>query len=565
MSKKYIIVGGVAGGASAAARIRRLDEKAKIQIYDKGPDISFSNCSLPNYFSGEVANLESLVLFSPDQFKMIYNLPAKTNHELVKIMAEDHKVLVKNLLTGEEFEDSYDYLVLSPGAKAIVPPSISGADRKNVFTLKNVEDVRKADDFFRENPVKEVVVVGGGFIGVEMAENLTKAGFKVTLVEASDQIMAPFDYDMAQMLHKEMYDKGVRLILKEAVEEIHEDRVVLSSGENISCQTVFLAIGVKPDVDFAVESGIELGETGAIKVDEYFRTSLEDVYAVGDAVETYNAITEKKIILALAGPAQKEARIAANHMFGIEDKNPGVIGSSCIRLFDLNAAATGLSEKECIKNGIDYDVALVIPSDRVGLMPGAKPLHFKLIYEVPSGKILGAQAISKADPIRKVDIVATMIRMGGSLKDLKDLDLCYAPSFSTAKDVVNYAALAGLNVLNGVYKKISYTKVRDLVKNGEFILDVRGKEAFDKSHIKGAINIPIGELRERYEELPKDRTIYIHCRTSWNSYYALCALKGLGYDNVVNIQGSFLQLSYYEYFNDETTGRERILTGYNFN
>lgn len=564
MTKKFVIVGGVAGGASAAARIRRLDEKAEIQIYEKGPDISFSNCALPNYFSGEVGEVEDLVLYDPQGFMESYNLPAKTKHEVVRILHEDHKVVVRNLLTGEEFEDSYDYLILSPGARAIVPPSIKGHDGANVFTIKNVEDVRKASYFIEGQGVEEIVVVGGGFIGVEMAENLTKAGKKVSLVEFSDQIMAPFDYDMVQMLHKEMYDNGVNLVLNEAVSEIYDDRVVLASGKEIESQAVILAIGVRPDVDFAVESGIELGETGGILVDEHFRSNLQDVYAVGDAIETFNFLTGKKTRLALAGPAQREARIAVNHIFGRKDASKGVIGSSCIRLFDLNAGVTGLTEKECLKNGIDYEVALVIPNDRVKLMPGSKPVHFKLIFEKPTGRILGAQAIGKGDPIKKVDIIAAMITMGADLEDLKELELCYAPSFSTAKDVVNYAALVGLNLLEGEFKQVSFTKVRDLVKENAFILDVRGAEDYDQAHVKGAVNIPMNELRKRYDELPRDRTIYIHCRTAWTSYYSLRALKGLGFEDIVNIQGSFLQLSYYEYFNDMTSDRERILTGYNF-
>lgn len=564
MSKRYIVVGGVAGGASAAARIRRIDENADIQIYDKGRNVSFSNCCLPNFFSGEVGEVDDLILYSPGQLKKIYNLDAKVNHEVLKILGDEHKIIVKNLMTGEEFEDHYDYLILSPGAKAIVPRNIKGVDGDNVFTIKNVYDVRRTNDFLIENKVENVVVVGGGFIGVEMAENLRKSGKNVSLVEFADQIMAPFDYDMVQMLHKEMYDNGINLYLKEALTEVYKDRVILSSGKELPSQAVILAIGVKPDVEFAINSGIKLGETGGIEVDENFQTNISDVYAVGDAIETFNSITGKKTRLALAGPAQRQARNAANHIFGKDVTNKGVIGSSCVKIFNLNAGSTGLNEKECIKNSIDYRVAHVIPMDRVGLMPNPNPQHFKLIFEYPSGKILGAQGIGKGDPIKKVDIIASMITMGGTLKDLRELELCYAPAFSTAKDVVNFAAFVGTNILNGDLNQVSYTKVRELVEEGAFIVDVRGKEAFEKSHVKGAINIPLSEIRQRYNELPKDRPVYLHCRTAWNSYYAIQALKGFGFENLINIQGSFLQLSYYEYFNDMTTDREAILTGYNF-
>lgn len=564
MSKKYIVVGGVAGGASAAARIRRIDENANIQIYDKGPNISFSNCCLPNYLSREVPTRENLIIYNPEAFHATFNLSALVNHEVIQILPTEHKVVVKNLETGETFEDDYDYLILSPGAEAIRPKSIKNVDAENVFTIKNVADISRLDDFLTNNDVQDVVVVGGGFIGVEAAENLRMAGKNITLIDSANQVMQPFDYDMAQMLHKELHDNGVTLLLNETVSEIHEDKVVLASGKEVFAKAVILAIGVTPDIRLAVEAGAAVGKTGGLLVDHNFKTTLPDVYAVGDAIETFNSITKEKVRLPLAGPAQRQARSAVDGIFGKPTSNKGVIGSSCIRVFEMNAARTGLSEKECQERGIDYRVSLVIPNDRVGLMPGATPFHFKLVYEYPTGKILGCQAISKGHAVSRANVIATMITMGGTLEDLKELELCYAPAYGTAKDVVNFAALAGLNYLNGVYDQVPVTKVRELVENGEYILDVRGKGAFEQSHVKGAVNIPIEEIRQRYNEIPRDRTVYVHCRTSWNSYYVIQALKGYGFNNVVNIQGSFLQLSYYEYFNDVTTGREPIVTGYNF-
>ncbi|MGT2963656.1 FAD-dependent oxidoreductase [Streptococcus acidominimus] len=564
MSKKYIVVGGVAGGASVAARLRRIDEHVPIQIYDKGYDVSFSNCCLPNYFSGEVAAIDDLIFYDAASLKQTYNLDVKVRHEVISILPDQHKVVVKNLETGEEFEDGYDALILSPGAKAILPRSIKGIDSSHVFSLKNVSDVRAIAHHLTVEAAEELVVVGGGFIGVEMAECLKKAGKTVHLVEASPQIMTPFDEDMVQMLHKELLDNGVNLILEDAVEEITGDSVRLSSGKILPAQAVIMAIGVTPDVEFAVASGIQLGETGAIAVDATYQTNLPDVYAIGDAIEVTHRQTGKKIRLPLAGPAQKQARNLADALSGKPQPNRGVIGSSCIRVFALNAAATGLNEKSCQAQGIDYRVALVIPNDRVGLMPEASPMHFKLIYEYPTGKVLGAQAISKGNPVKNINVIATVISMGGYLEDLKELELCYAPAFSTAKDVVNFAGIVGLNYLHGVYEQVPVTSVRSLVQNGEYILDVRGKDAFEAAHIKGAVNIPLDEIRDRLDEIPKDRHVYIHCRTSWNSYYAICALKGYGYDNIINIQGSFLMLSYYEYFKDQTTGREPIVTGYNF-
>ncbi|WP_105143973.1 FAD-dependent oxidoreductase [Streptococcus suis] len=564
MIKKYIVVGGVAGGASVAARLRRIDEKSQIQIYDKGYDISFSNCCLPNYFSGEVENVEDLVFYDTESFKRTYNLDAKVRHEVIEILADEHKVTVKNLETGEEFQDWYDALILSPGARAIRPSSIKGIDAPHVFALKNVSDVRNIDQHLKYSKAEQIVVIGGGFIGVEAAECLRHSGKEVSLVEASAQITTPFDDDMVQMLHKELYDNGVQLILEDSVVEITEKEVVLLSGKRLPAQAVIVAIGVSPDVDFAVKSSIKLGETGAIEVDYRYQTNLPDVYAVGDAIEVVHQITGQKTRLPLAGPAQKQARNVADAISGKQNRNRGVIGSSCIRVFGLNAASTGLNEKDCQKAGIDYRVALVIPNDRVGLMPDAAPMHFKLLYQYPTGKIVGAQAISKGNPVRNINVIATVISFGGYLEDLKDLELCYAPAFSTAKDVVNFAGIVGLNYLNGDYQQVPVTSVRQLVDEGAFILDVRGKEAFDKSHVIGAVNIPLDEIRQRLGEIPKDRPVYIHCRTSWNSYYAIRALKGYGFENIINIQGSFLALSYYEYFKDKTTDRRPIVTGYNF-
>ncbi len=564
MGKKFVVVGGVAGGASAAARIRRLDETADIIIYDKGPDISYSNCSLPNYFSGEVKNIDDLVFFTPDSFKKVYNLPAKTNHEVVAIKANEHKVVVKNLLTGEEFDDNYDYLILSPGSKAVLPRAIKGIDGDNVFIVKNVDNVRKLDAFLTEKGVEDVVVVGGGFIGVEVAECLKHSGKNVSLVEGMNQVLAPFDYDFAQIMHKEILDNGVNLVIGDSVTEIFTDKVALKSGKELKAQAVIMSVGVRPDVEPFTQSGIELGETGAIKVDHNYKTNLPDVYAVGDAIEVHNAITNKKQILALAGPALKQARNVADGIFGKPFKNKGVIGSSCIRVFGLNGASTGLNEREAQKQGIDYRTAVVTPMDKVKLIPGAASLHFKLVFQYPSGKILGAQAIGKGDATKRIDVIATMVTMGGTLDDLKELELCYAPPFSTARDVVNYAALVGLNILNEEYKQVPVSEVHNLLEKGELIIDVRGKKAFEKGHIKGAVNIPLSQIRDRLSEVPKDKTVYIHCRTGWDSYYAIRALQGLGFDNLVNIQGSFLGLSYYEYFTDVSTGRESILTGYNF-
>lgn len=565
MGKRILIVGGVAGGASVAARARRIDESAEIIMFDKGPHVSFSNCALPFHLSGMVENGDSLVLMSPQQFKKQYKIEARVNSEVTDIKREDKKIVVKNLLTGEEYEESYDKLVLSPGANPILPKSIEGIDGENVFTVRNVVDIKKLKGYIDENNIEDIAVVGGGFIGVEVAENLRLAGKNVSLIEALDQIMSPFDLDMAQVLHKEMMDKGVNLILSDGVKKINKDSVELNSGKKVAAKAVVMAIGVAPETSLAKNVGLEIGETGGIKVDHNYLTSDKDIYAVGDAIEVYSRLTHKPTRLALAGPAQRQARAAADHMYNIHHNNNGVIGSSVVKVFDQNAASTGLNEKTAKMAGIPYDFVYIIPGDKVGLMPDSNPMHFKLIFEYPTGRILGAQAIGKGNVDKRIDVIATMITMGGTLEDLKELELCYAPLFGTAKDVVNHAALVGLNILYGKFKQVPVTRVRELVENNAFIIDVREKHEYAKGHIKNAVNIPLSEFRERLDEIPKDRPVYMHCRSSQRSYNAIMALQGLGYDNVINISGSFLGICCYEYYQDQVTGREKIVTEYNFN
>ncbi|MEA4895807.1 MAG: FAD-dependent oxidoreductase, partial [Oscillospiraceae bacterium] len=461
--------------------------------------------------------------------------------------------------------ESYDKLVLSPGAAPIKPKSIEGVDSPNVFTVRNVVDIEKLDRYLHDKAVTDVAVIGGGFIGVEITENLRMAGLNVSLIEALDQIMAPFDYDMAQILHKEMFDQGVNLILGDGLKKVEPDFVELQSGKRIKSQAVVLAIGVYPETSLAKKAGLEIGETGGIKVNHNYLTSDADIYAVGDAIEVYSSLSHKPTRLALAGPAQRQARAAADHMCGIPYNNKGVIGSSVVRIFGLDAAVTGLNERAVKAAGIPYDFAYVIPLDKVGLMPDSHPMHFKLLFEVPTGKVLGAQAIGRKEVDKRIDVVASIITMGGTLEDLKELELCYAPLFSTAKDVVNHAALVSLNLLYGRFKQVPVSKVRELVESGAFIIDVREKAEYAIGHLINAVNIPMSEFRGRLDEIPKDRPVYLHCRSSQRSYNVLMALQNIGYSNVYNISGSYLGVCCYEYFNDQVTGRDKIVTEYNFN
>lgn len=565
MAKKVVIAGGVAGGASAAARVRRLDESAEIIMFERGPNVSFSNCCLPFFLSRMVPASENLVLMTPEQFKKQYNIIAKTSHEVLKVNAAAKTVTVKDLTSGKEFEEAYDVLVLSPGASPIVPASVKGHDKPHVFTVRNVVDIKKIDDYVQANKIDDIAVIGAGFIGMEVAENFRLAGKNVSLVEKLDQVMAPFDYDMAQILHKELHDKGINLILGDGIKEIGNDFIVLESGKKEKAHAVIMALGVRPETELAKTAGVTLGETGAILVDHNYRTNVDGIYAVGDAIEVTHFITNKKTRLTLAGPAQRQARAAADDMYRIPHRNTGVIGSSVIHCFDYNAACTGLNEKDCKKNGIQYDYVYVIPGDKVGLMPASNPLFFKLIFKKPSGRILGAQAVGKGNVDKRVDIIASFIMLNGTLEDLKELELCYSPMFGTAKDVVNHAALVGMNILNGVFKQVPVTMVRELVEKNACIIDVREPREFEMGHIINAVNIPLSQLRERMHEIPKDKPVYVHCRSSQRSYNAICAMQGRGYKNVYNIMGSFLGLSVYEYFNDIKNGRKPIVTKYNFN
>lgn len=564
MSKRVLVVGGVAGGASTAARVRRLDEFAEIVMFEKGPFVSFSNCALPFHLSGIVEEADNLVLMTPEVFHKQYNITAKVNHEVIEIKPDKKQVVVKNTVTGELTEETYDELMLSPGANPILPSSIKGIGSDHVFTVRNVPDIDGIHRYINDHNIKDVAVVGAGFIGIEVAENLREAGKNVTIIEASNQVMAPFDHDMVQILHKEIIDNGVDLVLSDGVKEIFGDHVVLASGRKVIAKAVIMAIGVTPEVELAKQAGLEIGVTGGIKVNHHYQTSAPHVYAVGDAIEVTHFITQKPTRLTLAGPAQRQARAAADHMYGRTYRNTGVIGSSVIQCFNMNAASTGLNEKDCQKEGIAYQTAYVIPKDKVGLMPNARPLFFKLIFADPSGQLLGAQAMGEGNVDKRIDIIASLIMKHGNLEDLKELELSYSPLFGTAKDVVNMAALVGLNVLNGEYKQVPVTEIRELQESDAFIIDAREAWEFEEGHIKGAVNIPFSEFRNRLDEIPKDEPVYVHCLSSQRSYNMVKALNMRGFDNAYNLMGSFLGLSMYEYFTDKTEGREPIVTNYRF-
>jgi rhodanese-related sulfurtransferase len=407
-------------------------------------------------------------------------------------------------------------------------------------------------------------VVGGGFIGIETVENLIEAGHNVTLVQSPDQVLKQFDFDLAQIMHKELIDQGVDLILGDRVEAFEKDEVILKSGKRFPSEVVVFGIGVTPDSILAKEAGLKLGKRDTIWVDHNYKTSDPDIYAVGDAIQVYNPITRDYEMIALAGPALKQARAVAMHIHNIPVVYPGYIGASVVKCFNYNGAAVGLNERAVKALGIEYDYAFVVPKDKVGLMPDSEELHMKLLFEKPTGRILGAQAIGQGNVDKRIDVISTIMRAKGTIDHLTDLELCYAPPFGSARDVVNMAGFVASNILHDTFKQVHVDKIRDLLAEGAEVIDVREQDEWDIAHIKDAKLIPLSELRKRLNEIPKDKPVYLHCRSGQRSYNAVLALQNLGYTDVYNISGGFIELCFYEYYTDKTTGREPIVSAYDF-
>ena len=563
MAKKYLIVGGVAGGASVAAKLRRLSEEDHIVMFEKGPHVSFSNCCLPYYLSGTIEKAEDLVLMTPDNFQNQYNIDARVNNEVISIDREQKEVEVKNLLTGETYRESYDKLILSPGAQPI-KPNLPGIEKVNTFTIRNVVDIDKLQQSIESLKPKHITVIGAGFIGIETVENLIEAGHNVTLAQSPNQVLKQFDYDLAQIMHKELIDQGVNLILGDRVEAFEKDEVILKSGKRFNSEVIVFGIGVTPDSILAKESGLKLGKRDTIWVDHNYKTSDPDIYAVGDAIQVYNPLTREYDMLALAGPALKQARAVAMHIHKIPVVYPGYIGASVVKCFNYNGAAVGLNERMAKAMGLEYDYAFIVPKDKVGLMPDSEELHMKLLFEKPTGKIIGAQAIGRGNVDKRIDVISTAIRAKAGIDHLTDLELCYAPPFGSGRDAVNMAGFVASNILHGTFKQKHMSELRELLEGGAFIVDVREKYEWDNAHIKGAKLISLSELRSRLDDIPKDEPVYLHCRSGQRSYNAVLALQNLGYKNVYNLSGGFIELCFYEYYTDKTTGREPIVSNYDF-
>jgi NADPH-dependent 2,4-dienoyl-CoA reductase/sulfur reductase-like enzyme/peroxiredoxin family protein/TusA-related sulfurtransferase/rhodanese-related sulfurtransferase len=539
MSKKVLIVGGVAGGASAAARLRRLDENAEIILFERDEYISFANCGLPYYIGGTIKDRDKLIVQTPEAIRARFNIDVRNNSEVMGIDPQNKKVTVKSKLQGT-YEESYDYLILSPGGKAI-RPDIPGINSSKIFTLRNIPNTDAIKAFVDQQDINSAVVIGGGFIGVEMAENLKERGLQVTLVEAAPHIMAPFDPDMVVLAEKELAGNGIDLRLGEVVtafEEVGSQvQMTFSSGTNLNADLVILAIGVVPDTAFLKDSGLAFGPRGHIVVNEKMETNIAGIYAVGDAIEVVDFITKQKTAIALAGPANKQGRIAADNVAGLNAAYKGTQGSSVLKIFSITAASTGANEKTLQRANMPYKVIYIHPSSHATYYPGAKPMSLKLIFN-EVGRVLGAQAIGYEGVDKRIDVIAAAIRLNGTVDDLAELELAYSPAFSSAKDPVNMAGFAAQNVLSGITDVIAGKDLANYSSEDYLLLDVRTEEEFKNGHLAGALNIPIDSLRNRLNELDKNKTIIAYCLVGLRGYIASRILNQHGF-KALNISGGY--------------------------
>lgn len=543
---KVLIVGGVAGGATAAARIRRLDEQAEITVFERSGYISYANCGLPYYIGGVITDPEDLTLQTPESFFARFRINMKVHHEVIAIDPDRKTVRVKNLKSGEEFEEAYDKLILSQGAKP-TQPKLPGVGIKKVFTLRTVEDTFRMKEYIAKNQPKSAVLAGGGFIGLELAENLKELGMDVTIVQRPKQLMNPFDADMASFIHSEMRKHGVKLALGHTVEGFEENgdgvNVLLKDEKPLHADMVVLAIGVTPDTQLAKEAGLELGIKGSIVVNDRMETSAPDIYAAGDAVQVKNYVTGQDALISLAGPANKQGRIIADNICGGDSRYRGSQGSSVIKVFDMTAATTGINEITAQKAGLDIDTVILSPMSHAGYYPGGKVMTMKVIFEKETYRLLGAQIVGYEGVDKRIDVLATAIHAGMKAPELKELDLAYAPPYSSAKDPVNMAGYMAENIADGILKQWYLKDIESLPMDGSVtLLDVRTAGEYSRGHLDGFKNIPVDELRGHLEEIEKDKPVYVICQSGLRSYIATRILEGEGYQ-AYNFAGGF---RYYE-------------------
>jgi len=535
---KIIIVGGVAGGMSAATRLRRLMEDAEITIFEKGPFVSFANCGLPYYVSGEIANRDSLLVQTPESLKARFNLDVRPFHEVISISPAEHSVTVHH--DGQEFTESYDKLILSPGAKPFVPTIEGLAEAKNAYTLRNVPDLDEIMAALDNHP-KEAVVIGAGFIGIEMAENLVKRGLQVTIVEKAPHVLPPLDQEMAAFVQAELVKNGVRVITSQSANQFEDQGkiIVLENGQKITSDLTILSVGVEPENGLAKAAGIELGLRGGILVDEHYETSQKDIFAVGDAIVVKQEITGQDALISLASPANRQGRQVADVIAGLGRTNKGSIGTAIVRAFDMTAASTGLSERILSMNQLPYKALHVGGKDHAGYYPGATDMTLKLLFEPTTGKIYGAQGVGKKGVDKRIDILATAIKGNLTVFDLPELEFTYAPPFGSAKDPVNMLGYAALNLIEGLSDNIQWYQLEEELAKGKKFLDVRTSGEFQSGRLKvDTIHIPLNELRERLDELDKNQAYIVSCHSGLRSYIAERILKQAGF-TVQNLDGAY--------------------------
>ena len=556
---KTLIIGGVAGGASAAARLRRLDEQAEIVILERGEFISFANCGLPYYIGGDITEKSKLTLQTPASFKSRFNIDVRVWSEAVAVNAEKKTVTVRNVNSGETYEESYDKLILSPGA-APIRPNIEGINSEKVFTLRNIPDTMKIKEYIENNKPRSAVIVGGGYIGVEMAENLKQAGLDVSIVELADHLIAPLDFDMAADVHRYIKSHGIALALNNGLAAIKEKEngltVELNQG-SLDTDMVILSVGVRPDTAFLQDSGIELNPRGSIVVNDRMETNLPDIYAVGDAIVVKNFITNEPAFIPLAGPANKQGRIVADNICGIPSEYRGTQGSAVLKLFDMTVATTGLNEKSAAEAGYDYDKTYTYSASHASYYPGSSMLSVKVLWDKATLKILGAQIVGFDGVDKRMDVLATAIRLGAKVTDLSDLELCYAPPFGSAKDPVNMVGFVAENVISKKIGQFFWHDVETLPRDGSVtLLDTRTDTEVARGRIDGFMHIPVDSLRERIAEIPSGKPVYIHCHSGLRSYIACRILAGYGY-TCYNLAGGW---RLYESVINERTVPEYICT-----
>ncbi len=540
---KVVIIGGVAGGASAAARLRRLNEDFDIIMIEKGSYVSFANCGLPYYIGGDIKDRKALELVPISRFLNRYNIDVRINHEAISVDQNNKQVKIKDLKNKSEYDLSYDYLILSPGARAI-RPNLPGIDDVPIFTLKTIPDAVAIRNYVDNKKPEHVVVIGGGFIGLEIAENLRQMGVKVKIVEMLDQVMPPMDKEMCQFIHQELILNGICLVLEDGVDsfgrtEKNRPYVKTRSGRIIETDLIIMSIGIKPETAFLKDSNLKMSPRGHIIVNKQMQTSDPHIYAVGDAVQILNLQTNEPTLVPLAGPANKQGRIAANNIAGRDSEYNGALGASVVKIFDLTAAFVGLTEKTLKNNGNEYEKIFLHPNNHAGYYPGAVPLAFKLIFNKSSGKILGAQIVGGSGAEKRIDIISTIIKMGGTVFDLEELELSYAPPYSSAKDPINMAGFIASNFIKGDMPIWHYHDYEKIKENGGFILDVRTPAEFKTRPIEAAINIHVDELRKRLDEIPRNKPIYVFCETGFRSYLASRMLLLNGFKEVYNLTGGF--------------------------